>query len=69
MHDPALVEVYIYALNPDDGEKYYKKIAKSVEHFVPMGHENNINVIAERINADGSADALACASRACGCAQ
>jgi hypothetical protein len=55
MHDPSLVEVYIYALNPDDGEKYYKKIAKSVEHFVPMGHENNINVIAERINADGSA--------------
>jgi hypothetical protein len=69
MHDPALVEVYIYALNPDDGEKYYKKIAKSVEHFVPMGHENNINVIAERINADGSADSLACASPACGCAQ
>ncbi|XP_041986785.1 UDP-N-acetylglucosamine--peptide N-acetylglucosaminyltransferase 110 kDa subunit-like [Aricia agestis] len=36
MHDRANLEVYCYALNPDDGTTFRSKIVREAEHFVDL---------------------------------
>lgn len=36
LHDKAKIEVFCYALSPDDGTTFRAKIAREAEHFVDL---------------------------------
>lgn len=36
LHDKQKVEVYCYALSPDDGTTFRAKIARESEHFIDL---------------------------------
>eukprot|EP00276_Gloeochaete_wittrockiana_P011418 CAMPEP_0184651206 /NCGR_PEP_ID=MMETSP0308-20130426/8792_1 /TAXON_ID=38269 /ORGANISM="Gloeochaete witrockiana, Strain SAG 46.84" /LENGTH=1117 /DNA_ID=CAMNT_0027085261 /DNA_START=44 /DNA_END=3397 /DNA_ORIENTATION=+ len=48
MHDRSLVEVFCYAIAPDDGSEYRKKIASEAEHFVDVS-ALQYSAVAQRI--------------------
>eukprot|EP01029_Cantina_marsupialis_P031244 TRINITY_DN8906_c0_g1_i1.p1 TRINITY_DN8906_c0_g1~~TRINITY_DN8906_c0_g1_i1.p1 ORF type:complete len:1095 (+),score=304.88 TRINITY_DN8906_c0_g1_i1:527-3811(+) len=41
-HNRDSFEVFCYALSPDDGSEYRKRISSNVEHFVDIHHLNHI---------------------------
>ncbi|XP_059484315.1 UDP-N-acetylglucosamine--peptide N-acetylglucosaminyltransferase 110 kDa subunit [Neocloeon triangulifer] len=53
MHDKSNVEIYCYALSPDDGTTFRSKIAREAEHFVDLSAVLCNGKAADRINADG----------------
>jgi protein O-GlcNAc transferase len=53
MHDRSSVEIYCYALSPDDGTTFRSKIARESEHFVDLSATACNGKAADRINADG----------------
>ncbi|KAK0418691.1 hypothetical protein QR680_013716 [Steinernema hermaphroditum] len=53
MHDRSLVEVFCYALSPDDGTNFRQKIMNESEHFVDLNQVPCNGSAADRINADG----------------
>lgn len=53
MHDRSSVEIYCYALSPDDGTTFRSKIARESEHFVDLSAMPCNGKAADRINADG----------------
>ena len=40
LHDKTMVEVFCYALSPDDGTTFRGKIAREAEHFVDLSQVN-----------------------------
>ena len=40
LHDKTTVEVFCYALSPDDGTTFRAKIAREAEHFVDLSQVN-----------------------------
>jgi len=40
LHDKTKVEVFCYALSPDDGTTFRAKIAREAEHFVDLSQVN-----------------------------
>lgn len=53
LHDKAKIEVFCYALSPDDGTTFRAKIARESEHFVDLSQIPCNGKAADRINADG----------------
>ncbi|GAV00493.1 hypothetical protein RvY_11332 [Ramazzottius varieornatus] len=53
MHDRAKVEVFCYALSPDDQTAFRAKIARESDRFVDVSTETDFVKIAEMINRDG----------------
>jgi len=53
MHDKAKVEIFCYALSPDDGTTFRSKIAGGAEHFVDLSQIPCNGKAADRINQDG----------------
>jgi protein O-GlcNAc transferase len=53
LHDKVNVDVYCYALSPDDGTTFRSKIARETEHFVDLSQIPCNGKAADRINADG----------------
>ncbi|KAG0718523.1 UDP-N-acetylglucosamine--peptide N-acetylglucosaminyltransferase subunit [Chionoecetes opilio] len=53
MHDRASVEIYCYALSPDDATAFRSKIAREAEHFVDLSQIPCNGKAADRINQDG----------------
>jgi protein O-GlcNAc transferase len=53
MHDRSNVEIYCYALSPDDGTTFRSKIAREAEHFVDLSAVSCNGKAADRINTDG----------------
>ncbi|XP_071446569.1 UDP-N-acetylglucosamine--peptide N-acetylglucosaminyltransferase 110 kDa subunit isoform X2 [Hetaerina americana] len=53
LHDRISVEVYCYALSPDDGTTFRAKIARESEHFVDLSQIPCNGKAADRINSDG----------------
>lgn len=53
MHDRQNVEVFSYALSPDDGTTFRSKIATESEHFVDLSQIPCNGKAADRIYADG----------------
>merc|ERR1719334_598420 len=53
MHDRSKVEIFCYALSPDDGTTFRGKIAKEAENFIDLSVIPCNGKAADRINADG----------------
>lgn len=53
MHDRVTVEIFCYALSPDDGTTFRSKIQRESEHFVDLSQIPCNGKAADRINADG----------------
>ncbi|XP_064481928.1 UDP-N-acetylglucosamine--peptide N-acetylglucosaminyltransferase 110 kDa subunit-like isoform X2 [Ornithodoros turicata] len=53
MHNRSRVEVFCYALSPDDGTTFRSKIATESEHFVDLSQVPCNGKAADRIHADG----------------
>ncbi|CAG0885402.1 unnamed protein product [Darwinula stevensoni] len=53
MHDRDRVEIYCYALSPDDGTTFRQKVAKGADHFVDLSQVICCGKAADRINMDG----------------
>lgn len=53
MHDRAHVEVFCYAISPDDGTTFRSKIAREAEHFIDLSQIPCNGKAADRIHADG----------------
>ncbi|XP_063239909.1 UDP-N-acetylglucosamine--peptide N-acetylglucosaminyltransferase 110 kDa subunit isoform X2 [Bacillus rossius redtenbacheri] len=53
LHDRSRVEVFCYALSPDDGTTFRSKIASESEHFVDLSQIPCNGKAADRINTDG----------------
>lgn len=53
MHDRSSVEIFCYALSPDDGTTFRSKIQRESEHFVDLSQIPCNGKAADRINADG----------------
>lgn len=53
MHDRGCVEIFCYALSPDDGTTFRSKIQRESEHFVDLSQIPCNGKAADRINADG----------------
>lgn len=53
MHDRRHVEVFAYALSPDDGTTFRSKIANEAEHFIDLSQIPCNGKAADRIYADG----------------
>lgn len=53
MHDRSRVEVFCYALNPDDGTTFRSKISREAEHFIELSQIACNGKAADRIHADG----------------
>ncbi|KAL3178101.1 hypothetical protein MRX96_038630 [Rhipicephalus microplus] len=52
-HDKTRVEVFCYALSPDDGTSFRSKIATEAEHFIDLSQIPCNGKAADRIHADG----------------
>ncbi|XP_050039299.1 UDP-N-acetylglucosamine--peptide N-acetylglucosaminyltransferase 110 kDa subunit isoform X3 [Dermacentor andersoni] len=52
-HDKSRVEVFCYALSPDDGTSFRSKIATESEHFIDLSQIPCNGKAADRIHADG----------------
>lgn len=53
VHDRNDVEVFCYALSPDDGTNFRKKVSSEVDHFVDLSQITCNGKAADRINRDG----------------
>lgn len=53
MHDSNKVEIFCYALTPDDGTTYFKKISSEAEHFTDLSQYVDTAQAADKIKADG----------------
>lgn len=53
MHNHERVEVFCYALTPDDGTNFRKKFLAEAEHFTDLSQIIDHNAAAERIYNDG----------------
>lgn len=53
LHDRSRVEIFCYALSPDDGTTFRSKIQRESEHFVDLSQVACNGKAADRINADG----------------
>lgn len=53
MHDRSRVEVFCYALSPDDGTTFRSKISREAEHFIELSQIPCNGKAADRIHADG----------------
>ena len=53
LHDTANVEIFCYALSPDDNTTFRSKISKEAEHFVDLSQIPCNGKAADRINQDG----------------
>ncbi|KAJ2954228.1 hypothetical protein O0L34_g2471 [Tuta absoluta] len=53
LHDRAKVEVFCYALNPDDGTTFRSKIIKESDHFVDLSCITDNLEAAQKIHNDG----------------
>ncbi|GBP93532.1 UDP-N-acetylglucosamine--peptide N-acetylglucosaminyltransferase 110 kDa subunit [Eumeta japonica] len=53
LHDRTIVEIFCYALNPDDGTTFRSKIMQSAEHFCDLSRIPNNVQAASKINSDG----------------
>ncbi|XP_072930626.1 UDP-N-acetylglucosamine--peptide N-acetylglucosaminyltransferase 110 kDa subunit-like isoform X2 [Epargyreus clarus] len=53
LHDRTKVEIFCYALNPDDGTTFRSKIYNESEHFVDLSAITSHIEAAQRINDDG----------------
>jgi len=53
MHDNTKVEVFCYALTPDDGTAYFKKISSEAEHFTDLSQYIDNAQAVEKIKSDG----------------
>ena len=53
MHNRERVEVFCYALTPDDGTNFRKRILSESEHFVDLSQIPDHDRAAERIYNDG----------------
>jgi len=53
VHNKDKVEVFCYALSPDDGTNFRKKVLGEVDHFVDLSGINCNGKVADRINQDG----------------
>ncbi|XP_065160148.1 UDP-N-acetylglucosamine--peptide N-acetylglucosaminyltransferase 110 kDa subunit-like isoform X2 [Atheta coriaria] len=53
LHDRTMVEVFCYALSPDDGTTFRAKIAREAEHFIDLSAIPCNGKAADRIHADG----------------
>lgn len=53
LHERANVEIFCYALSPDDGTTFRGKIARESEHFVDLSQIPCNGKAADRINGDG----------------
>ncbi|KAL5288448.1 OGT family protein [Megaselia abdita] len=53
LHDKSRVEIFCYALSPDDGTTFRGKIAREAEHFIDLSQIPCNGKAADRIYADG----------------
>lgn len=53
LHDRHKVEIFCYALSPDDGTTFRSKIAREAEHFIDLSQVACNGKAADRIYADG----------------
>uniref|UniRef100_A0A1B0GK11 protein O-GlcNAc transferase n=1 Tax=Lutzomyia longipalpis TaxID=7200 RepID=A0A1B0GK11_LUTLO len=53
LHDRHRVEVFCYALSPDDGTTFRSKIAREAEHFIDLSQIPCNGKAADRIHGDG----------------
>ncbi|XP_013781947.1 UDP-N-acetylglucosamine--peptide N-acetylglucosaminyltransferase 110 kDa subunit isoform X2 [Limulus polyphemus] len=53
MHNREKVEIFCYALSPDDGTTFRNKIATEAEHFIDLSQIPCNGKAADRIHADG----------------
>ncbi|CAD7078543.1 unnamed protein product [Hermetia illucens] len=53
LHDRSRVEIFCYALSPDDGTTFRAKIARESEHFIDLSSVACNGKAADRIHADG----------------
>lgn len=53
MHDRANVEVFCYALSPNDNTNFRQKIMQESEHFVDLSTIPCNGQAADKINKDG----------------
>ncbi|KAH7643659.1 udp-n-acetylglucosamine-peptide n-acetylglucosaminyltransferase [Dermatophagoides farinae] len=53
MHDRNLVEIYCYALSPDDGTTFRSKVEGESDHFIDLSSVVCNGKAADRIHADG----------------
>ncbi|CAL4122228.1 unnamed protein product, partial [Meganyctiphanes norvegica] len=53
LHDRAKVEIFCYALSPDDGTTFRSKISNGAEHFIDLSQIPCNGKAADRINQDG----------------
>lgn len=53
LHDKSRVEIFCYALSPDDGTTFRGKIAREAEHFIDLSQTSCNGKAADRIYADG----------------
>lgn len=52
-HSRDNVEVFCYALSPEDGSYFRRNIKSGADHFVDLSGINEIDVLSDRIHADG----------------
>lgn len=53
LHERSNVEIFCYALSPDDGTTFRSKIAREAEHFVDLSQVACNGKAADRIHTDG----------------
>ena len=53
MHDKSRIELFCYALSPDDGTSFRAKISKGADHFIDFSSVSCVGAMAERIYNDG----------------
>ncbi|XP_045769212.1 UDP-N-acetylglucosamine--peptide N-acetylglucosaminyltransferase 110 kDa subunit [Maniola jurtina] len=53
LHDRTKVEIFCYALSPDDGTTFRSKIAREAEHFIDLSQVPCNGKAADKIHADG----------------
>ncbi|XP_050090150.1 UDP-N-acetylglucosamine--peptide N-acetylglucosaminyltransferase 110 kDa subunit isoform X1 [Anopheles aquasalis] len=53
LHDRSRVEIFCYALSPDDGTTFRAKISREAEHFIDLSQLPCNGKAADRIHADG----------------
>ncbi|XP_040159287.1 UDP-N-acetylglucosamine--peptide N-acetylglucosaminyltransferase 110 kDa subunit isoform X1 [Anopheles arabiensis] len=53
LHDRNRVEIFCYALSPDDGTTFRGKISREAEHFIDLSQTPCNGKAADRIHADG----------------
>ncbi|KAB0795869.1 hypothetical protein PPYR_09930 [Photinus pyralis] len=53
LHERGNVEIFCYALSPDDGTTFRSKIAREAEHFIDLSQISCNGKAADRIYADG----------------